>query len=349
MSVTAHYVRRTLQFRKPVLTSRGSLDTHNVWYILLREHNRVGVGEAAPLKGLSIDDRPDFEQKLKQCCDAINQGEEPDLDGFPALQFAFETAFRSLKSPHPYELFLTSFLKGEGIPINGLVWMADDHTMLEEAKLKLEQNFTCLKFKVGALDFDAECRLLEAVRKLPSGRNIEIRLDANGAFNESDVHEKLREFSRFHIHSIEQPVKQGQGLLMQEVCRKSEIPVALDEELIGVTDTEKQIHLLKETGPAYLILKPTLLGGLERSAQWIRFSRKFNMHWWATSALESNIGLNAIAQWVSGYQPTLAQGLGTGNLYTNNVNSSLFIDQGKLNWSSQINWVDPGMLIVHDE
>lgn len=337
----ASYNKHSLTFKKPARTSRGEMLSHEVYFIKLQHNNRTGYGEAAPLKGLSIDDRPDFEQKLIECCQFINDGLPVDalpLTAFPSLQFAFETASFSLQFKEPFKVFETSFYTGTPIKINGLVWMNTKQEMLEEAFAKAEQGFDCIKFKVGALDFDEECRLLEAFRKRYSAFKVELRLDANGAFTPTDAINKIKELSRFEIHSIEQPIKAKQQEWMQELCATTPIPIALDEELIGVDVTLEGERLLKFIKPQFIILKPTLLGGFINANTWIKYSEQQEIGWWATSALESNIGLNSIAQWCSSHHNSLPQGLGTGGLYTNNVNSPLLVEKGYLMYRPNTIW-----------
>jgi o-succinylbenzoate synthase len=342
--IIASYTKHSLTFKKPARTSRGEMLSHEVFYIKLRQENRVGYGEASPLKGLSIDDRPDFEQKLKECCQYINDGLPVDalsLKEFPSLQFAFETASLSLPFNEDFKVFDTAFFRGAPIKINGLVWMNTKTEMLEEAFLKVEQGFDCIKFKVGALDFDEECRMLEAFRKCYSSFKVELRLDANGAFSTDDAQEKLKELSRFDIHSIEQPIKAKQPDYMQELCAKTRIPIALDEELIGLDVVNDGNALLKYIKPHYIIIKPTLIGGFANANAWVKHAQLNNIGWWATSALESNIGLNAIAQWCSTYKNDLPQGLGTGALYTNNIESPLSILDGELLYNVNKFWQTP--------
>jgi o-succinylbenzoate synthase len=343
----ASYFKHELQFKKPARTSRGEMTSHTVYYIQLQQGTRKAWGEAAPLKGLSIDDRPDFENKLKTCCEFINQGlpiDALDLAEFPSLQFAFETAQLALQFDEPFKLFDNSFYTGSPISINGLVWMNELTEMLDEAFAKAEQGFTCIKFKVGALDFDAECRMLETFRKRYSAFKMDIRLDANGAFATNEAEEKLKELSRFDIHSIEQPIKQGQHDWMHELCRKNIIDIALDEELIGKRTNEEMKQLLRHIKPQYIILKPTLIGGLGKADEWIQLAQQHTVGWWATSALESNIGLNAIAQWCAQFKSDLPQGLGTGSLYANNIISPLEVYQGNLHYIQQRIWQLPTFL-----
>ncbi|MES2559307.1 MAG: o-succinylbenzoate synthase [Bacteroidota bacterium] len=342
--VTASYSKHELAFKRQARTSRGAMENHIAYYVILKEGNRTGIGEAAPLKGLSIDDRSDFENKLKECIAYIHDGlpvDALDLTEFPSLQFAFETASLSLKFEKPFTVFENSFMQGMPISINGLVWMNSRDEMLEEAYTKAAEGFSCIKFKVGALDFDEECRMLEAFRKRYSSFKVELRLDANGAFATDEAEQKLKELSRFGIHSIEQPIRAKQIDHMQELCIKTAIPIALDEELIGVNVQLDGGGLLKFIKPQFIILKPTLLGGLAASDQWIKHAQYHTIGWWATSALESNIGLNAIAQWCANHETNLPQGLGTGSLYSNNIQSPLSVHQGYLHYNQNAFWSFP--------
>ena len=341
MKFLATFFKHELQFLKPAQTSRGEMQTHPVYYLTLKKGNAIGVGEAAPLKDLSIDAIDGLEERIKQFCLQINEGIHPhelDLEKFPSIRFAFECALKELENPTEHILFDTAFIRGKGIPINGLVWMDSSDEMLKQAFKKVEDGFDCIKFKVGALDFDEECRMLETFRKKHSHSKVEIRLDANGAFKNDEALRQLKELERFDIHSIEQPIKAKQIEMMQEICAKSKIPVALDEELIGVdvmTEGKKLAQFIK---PKFIILKPTLLGGFTFSEQWIKYADEQNIGWWATSALESNIGLNAIAQWTSSLQTSLPQGLGTGSLYKNNIQSPLKVKAGFLFYENFFNW-----------
>lgn len=331
----ASYKKHVLQFKRPVRTSRNELETHTVYFIALQRttDGKVTYGEAAPLVGLSIDDVPHFEQQVQRYCQDINEGMAPaDLDftGYPSIQFAVETALLCMQHQQDFTLYQTSFLAGEPIKINGLVWMDTKENMLQEALQKAAEGFTTIKFKVGALDFDEECRMLESFRKQFNAYKVDIRLDANGAFKNDDVLMQLQELARFDVHSIEQPIKPKQWDLMEEVCVESPIPIALDEELIGLSAHDEGTKMLRKVKPAYLIIKPTLIGGLTAGDHWITCAEKLEIHWWATSALESNVGLNAIAQWVTTKNNLLPQGLGTGSLYLNNVTSPLKTANGKL-------------------
>lgn len=316
----------------------------NGYYLYISDSEKTGVGECSFIEGLSIDDLDTYEQALQQLCKAIEQGEKtmlPDFTKYPSLKFAYETALIDWQAGGKQILFPSAFTAGEkNISINGLVWMGSRDFMFNQIQQKLQDGFKCIKIKVGAIDFEEEISLVEFIRsKFPSDV-IEIRLDANGAFTGNDVWHKLDALSKFQIHSIEQPVKQGQFELMTQVCEKSPIPVALDEELIGIKSVIHKAELLNIIKPAYIILKPSLIGGLTSSNEWISIAEQLGINWWATSALESNVGLNAIAQWVFTKHPTMVQGLGTGSLYTNNIDSPLYIANGTLGFdvSKRFSW-----------
>ena len=323
---------KTLPFKIPATTSRGAYKERVIHLITMEKEGKIGIGECSPLIGLSTDYEEGLEDKISSFCDEINQTQilEPKAyNNYPAFLFAIESALRQIETGTKHLLYYTDFSSSNtGIPINGLIWMADSENMKAQMLKKLKDGYTILKLKIGALDFDEECRLIESLRKEKNAFDLEIRVDANGAFENEFALEKLKELSRFELHSIEQPIKQGQWDLMQEVCAKSAIPVALDEELIGVFDTKET--LIKHIDPQFLILKPTLLGGFSHCDEWIGLANKYNKGWWATSALESNIGLNAIAQWTSTHNTTMAQGLGTGQLFEKNYDLGLSIKKGYL-------------------
>lgn len=322
----------TLDFKRPSGTSRGILTQKETWFLIIRKDGNYGIGECGMFKGLSFDDVPGFEEKLEWTCRQIQKGLPYLLDelrDFPSIQFAVEQAFLSLHSEDSLNLFPSAFTKSEArIPINGLIWMGDESYMLEQIQQKLEEGFRCLKLKIGAIDFRAEISLLEAIRKEYSQEQIELRVDANGAFNPVEALDKLNELANFGIHSIEQPIRQGNILLMKDLCAKTPLPIALDEELIGVVDIKKKEELLETVKPQYIILKPTLVGGFRGSGEWIEIAERLGIGWWVTSALESNIGLNAIAQWTYTLKNTMPQGLGTGGLYTNNFEGPLQVEKG---------------------
>lgn len=330
----ARYHRYLLDFKKPAGTSRGVLHQKETWFIILEKEGKTGIGECGILRGLSADDRPDYEEKLHWACQNIHLGLEAlyrELIEFPSIQFGLEMAFQSLAAEHPFELFLSEFTKHQlGIPINGLIWMGDKTSMLAQIDEKLQSNFNCIKLKIGAIDFKKELELLAFIRAHYSAEQIEIRVDANGAFSSNDVLDKLNQLAEFKIHSIEQPIAKGQISEMKKVCAASPIPVALDEELIGVFLASEQENLLEQIRPQYIILKPSFVGGFKGSAQWIELAQKMNIGWWATSALESNVGLNAIAQWTFLQNNPMPQGLGTGALYINNFDSPLEVKNGQL-------------------
>lgn len=345
MSFKAEIQKHILEFKTPAKTSRNTLNQKPLWLVKLshaKQPNVFGLGEISPLKGLSVDDVEGFETHLQQTIYHINNGEHPlelGLEQWPSIRFGIETAWLDLQNGGVRKVFDTPFYSGmQQLPINGLVWMNNSADMLRQAQEKVEAGFGCIKFKVGALDFDEECRMLEALRKQFNAFKIEIRLDANGAFAPDTALEQLKELARFEVHSIEQPIKQGQWETMQEVCAKSKIPVALDEELIGIPVGQKGQQLLAAISPQYIILKPGLLGGFDVSRQWIELANKNNIGWWVTSALESNVGLNAIAQFTSLYKITMPQGLGTGQLYTNNFNSPLQMQNGYISYVPTKGW-----------
>jgi o-succinylbenzoate synthase len=340
--IKANYKKYILNFKNPSGTSRGILRTKETWFIILTENGKIGVGETGLFRGLSIDDISNYEDKLIWVCNNIDLGLENLLKAlyeFPSIQFGLEQAFLSLNSEDKFELFPSQFTRGEkSIPINGLVWMGEKDFMKNQIKEKLSIGFSCIKMKIGAIDFDTEIELLKSIRKEFSPNEIELRVDANGAFNSKDALEKLKILSELEIHSIEQPIKQGQVNDMSELCAKTPLPIALDEELIGVFSSEEKKKLLKTIKPQYIILKPSLIGGFAGSKEWINLADQTNCGWWITSALESNIGLNAIAQFTDTLQSDLPQGLGTGGLFTNNFDSPLEVKNGTLQYNPKQNW-----------
>jgi o-succinylbenzoate synthase len=329
---TYKITKHRLDFIKPAKTSRNTFLHRDIWVIeLFDAQGNVGRGEASPLSLLSVDDDPAYEQVLKSKLElfcANGSLEEAELNGWPSIRFGIETAMLHLKAGSDI-LFNTAFTRGEhSIPINGLVWMNEAPFMLEEAFQKIATGFNVIKIKVGALDFDEECRLLEQIREKYNAFKITLRLDANGGFKADEAQEQLEELKRFEIHSIEQPIATKQWDNMAKLCKESPIPIALDEELIGVEQRTDKEKLLDYINPQYIILKPNLVGGFTQSSEWVELAQKRDVKWWATSALESNIGLNAIAQWVSQYNNPLHQGLGTGALFKNNFDSRLKLESG---------------------
>ena len=338
----ATFFKHTLQFKQASGTSRGVLTLKDTWFIKLENNILKGIGECGMFKGLSIDHRDDFELKLKWTCQNIDLGLEVllgQLVSFPSIQFGLEKAFASLNNKSPFELFPSEFTKGkDSIPINGLIWMGESSFMKQQIKDKLEGGFSCIKLKIGALDFETELALLKSIRNEYDMQTIEIRIDANGAFKPNEALEKLKQLSDYNLHSIEQPINQGQIDDMAQLCLDTPIPIALDEELIGIFSVTNKQFLLQTIKPQYIILKPTLVGGFKGSQQWIDVAESNKIGWWVTSALESNIGLNAIAQWTYTLNNTLPQGLGTGGLFTNNVQAPLVVRSGRLFYDLKTNW-----------
>ncbi len=319
----AEWRRYRLDFRFTAITSRESLTYKDTYFIKIWHEDCPGVyglGEAALFRGLSCDDRPGYEEMVAAVCrePEIYSADISLLDGWPSIKTGFETAIADLASGGRR----CPFASGSwSIPINGLIWMGDRHTMRERVDAKLAEGFPCIKIKIGGIDFQDELDLLAYLRSRDP--EVEIRLDANGAFRPDEVLGRLERLAGFGIHSIEQPVRAGQYVEMARICRESPIPVALDEELIGLNDTVKRREMLSEIRPAYIILKPTLCGGFSGADEWIRLAEETGAGWWATSALESNIGLNAIGSWLSTKDTDMPQGLGTGQLYHNNIPSPL--------------------------
>lgn len=320
-----------------------------------------GIGECSTIPGLSPDPMDSYDAKLRELCEVINVGKTSeiiDLSAFPSIQFGLEMALQELTVAHqlsresgksihstltaeqfidsPHLLFPSDFTLGKkGIAINGLIWMGDKAFMKKQIDQKLADGYRCLKLKVGALHFETELSVIQEIRSHFSADQLELRLDANGAFTKENAMDKLKMLSQFHIHSIEQPIRQGQHETMVELCHTSPIPIALDEELISypVEQAEELLLLLR---PAYIILKPSLLGGFTASQQWIDAAEKTSTNWWVTSALESNIGLNAIAQWTFTLNNPLPQGLGTGQIYRNNFLSPLYNKNSSLMFKEEI-------------
>jgi len=338
----ATFQKYILNFKQASGTSRGILQTKETYFLKLEEANKIGIGECAIFRGLSIDDRPDYEEKLSWVCNNIHQSESfllKELVEFPSIQFGLEQAILSLKSEDSFKLFPSKFTNStDVININGLIWMGNEAFMNQQIQEKIAAGFSTIKMKIGAIDFDAELKLLKSIRTNFSSNEIELRVDANGAFKPNEALEKLKQLSDFEIHSIEQPIKQGQVDEMATLCLKTPLPIALDEELIGVFDVTKKQELLQIINPQYIILKPSLVGGFRGSEEWIQLAEKQKIGWWITSALESNIGLNAIAQWTYTLNNKMPQGLGTGSLFTNNFESPLEVKNGHLHYNKTKNW-----------
>ena len=340
--VVADYKKYILNFKNPSGTSRGILKTKETWFIILKKDDKMGIGETGLFRGLSYDDVENYEEKLNWTCKNIHLGLKSllnELIEFPSIQFGLEQAFLSLQSKNPFELYPSKFTESKDvITINGLIWMGDKAFMKKQIQEKIDSGFSCIKMKIGAIDFDSEIELLQSIRKEFTSNEIELRVDANGAFHPKEALEKLKRLSDFDLHSIEQPIKQGQIEEMADLCSKTPLPIALDEELIGVFSSTKKKELLEVIQPQYIILKPSLIGGFAGSTEWINLAEKNNIGWWITSALESNIGLNAISQFTYTLGSNLPQGLGTGGLFTNNFDSPLQVKNGALHYNNQLKW-----------
>ena len=330
---------RVLHFKQPAGTSRGVYTERKSWLVEATDGERRGVGECAPLPDLSCDARPDYAEVLRRFCDDVERTGQIDVEAmrdYPSMLFGLETALGMMDG---HTLFDTPFTRGEeGIPINGLVWMGSYEEMLARMEQKLEQGFRCVKLKIGAIDFESELEMVKRIRQRFSHHDVEIRLDANGGFKFEEALYKLELLSQYVVHSIEQPIRQGQWANMAELCRDAPLLIALDEELIGVNDPETKRQLLNIIKPAYIILKPSLHGGMTGCREWIAAARDMGIGSWITSALESNVGLSAIAQFCSDvYGPhiSMPQGLGTGQLFTDNIPMPLEIRGDKLWMNAQ--------------
>ena len=332
--------KRQLHFKQPARTSRGAYSVRDVWYVKIQsaeQPERLGIGECAPLPDLSCDALPDYEQILANACLRLEQEGRLDterLRPYPSILFGLETAVRHFEAGS-YALWDTSFSRGEaGIPINGLIWMSDYSNMLKQIETKLSAGFRCIKLKIGAIGFEEELALLRFIRNHFPVKELELRVDANGAFSPDDAQDKLNRLAELDIHSIEQPIRAGQWEAMAQLIAGASLPVALDEELIGVHSLEEKRKLLTAIRPRYLILKPSLHGSFCGCDEWMEEAGKLGIGWWMTSALESNIGLNAIAQRCATFNNPLPQGLGTGQLFTDNIDLPLFVRKDCL-------WYDP--------
>lgn len=333
-----------LQLKRPSGTSRGVLTTKDTWVVKVWNDTHpevVGIGECALFRGLSCDDRPEYEAVLQNFTPNLPPVDElfVMLKYYPSILFGIETALADLKNGGKRIIFHSDFADGKSsIPINGLIWMGTKDEMKLQIKEKIEQGFSCIKLKIGAIDFEAELGLLKSIRKEFNASDIELRVDANGAFAVEEALEKLHRLSDLDLHSIEQPIRAAQWESMRKLCSETPLPIALDEELIGINDFNVKKELLTTIRPQYIILKPSLHGGFSGSDEWIRLAESLHIGWWATSALESNIGLNAIAQWCATHPSSLPQGLGTGLLYTNNFESPLTLIGDKLTYDVNRPW-----------
>lgn len=355
MSLRVSYLKYTLNFTFEAGTSRGTLTQKDSYFLRLSDSDQpdvVGYGECGPLRGLSLDDIPDFEDRLSEYCQYFNQ---LDLQLFdwnvtvilnqlisqqhPSILFGFETAMHDFLSGGHRLIRESEFVHGRrAIPINGLVWMGSHEAMRKQIDQKIAAGYTTIKLKIGAIDFEQECALLAYIREQYSPEQITLRVDANGAFHPDEALVKLERLAQYHLHSIEQPIAAGQHDLIAALCSQTPLPIALDEELIGHMEYVDKFRLLKKIQPQYIILKPTLLGGMRHCDEWIELANRLSIGWWITSALESNIGLNAIAQYASQFKNLMPQGLGTGQLYHNNISSPLHIEAGTLRYNPATPW-----------
>lgn len=356
MPLRASVHKHILQFNFEARTSRGSMKERPVWFLKVWQTEQpevLGLGECAPLVGLSKESNEEAETELTAWAEKVEGAnlssqklsltelhvflsENKLLPTCSSVAFAVEMAMLDLLNGRKRLIFENDFVKGKPIPINGLIWMGGLDYMLQQIDIKIRDGFSCIKMKVGSHNFEKECDILQYIRRKYYKQNIVIRLDANGAFKADDALDKLRALARFDVHSIEQPIKPSLPE-MEMICRESPVPIALDEELIGIPSADR-LSLLTRLKPKSIILKPSLMGGLQSTAEWIQLANQLGMSWWITSALESNIGLNAIAQFTAQYPINIPQGLGTGSLYTNNIDSPLQVEAGKINYNSLTDW-----------
>ncbi|WP_407406023.1 o-succinylbenzoate synthase [Chryseobacterium sp.] len=323
----AKYYQYLLKFKRPSGTSRGVLYEKETFILEISRGDQKGIGECSLFRGLSFDDREDYEEKLQWLCDNINENPafiKEELEEFPSIWFGFEQAMMNLK--YGDNLYFPSpFTKGDhSIKINGLIWMGNAGYMEDQIQEKLALGFRCIKLKIG-VNWAEEYAVIQHLREKFPKEALELRVDANGAFSKEEAKVVLQQLSDLDIHSIEQPIKAGEWSDMAELCAGTPTPIALDEELIGIIDPEERANLLDIIQPQYIILKPTLVGGFSGSDEWIKLAEERNIGWWITSALESNVGLNAIAQYTFTKKNKMPQGLGTGGLFTNNFDSNLLL------------------------
>lgn len=329
---TASFYRHLLEFKRPGGTSRGVLHHKETFILEIFDGEKKGIGECGLFRGLSFDDVADYEEKLQWLCDNITLDEETikrELKNYPSIWFGYEQAILNLK--YGQDLYFPGeFTQGKKtIKINGLIWMGNPEFMKKQIAEKLDLGFSCIKLKIG-VDWDSEKEILQKIRKNFPASDLELRVDANGGFSFEKAKAVLQELADLQIHSIEQPIKAGQFAESKKLCAETPTAVALDEELIGIIDTGEKRNLLQKIQPQYIILKPTLVGGFSGTNEWISIAKEMNIDWWITSALESNIGLNAIAQYTFTKNQKIPQGLGTGGLFTNNFPTRLFLDGDSL-------------------
>lgn len=350
----ARWLRHTLHFKESAGTSRGVLREKDTWFLLLSRAGVSALGECAMFRGLSCDDVPGYEDKLDEMCRRINRNQPVDPASFadyPSIRFGIECAFGTLAAREEGKEFLASdFTAGlAAIPVNGLVWMGDFGRMARRLEEKIEAGYRCIKIKIGAIDFGEELALLRRIRDRYDENDIEIRVDANGAFSPDDAPERLKRLSDFRLHSIEQPIRAGQRPQMARLCQETPLPIALDEELIGVNDPAEKRRLMEEINPQYIVLKPSLIGGMESCREWISLASEAGTGFWLTSALESNVGLDAIARFSYLCNPVIPQGLGTGALYTDNVDYPFEIRRGMFRITGPVPDTDTVLEALHKQ
>jgi len=341
----ARWIERTLEPRFELGTSKGPITTRTVWYLIAWHHDRpevVGIGEAALFPGHSKEFPADVKLKLMELCadtDGWQRRLTGDLVDVPSVRFAVEQCLRDLEAGGTKTLFASDFTLGRrAIPINGLVWMGDKATMTQRIREQIEGGHTTVKMKVGAIGIDDELALLKAVRAEYGPDDITLRVDANGAFTAQQAPEVLKRLADLQVHSIEQPVAPGLYEVMAELCAASPVPIALDEDLIGLNTRDAKVDLLDSIRPPFIVIKPSLVGGWAATQEWIDLAKARGIGWWITSALESSIGLNAIAQYTATLNVSIAQGLGTGKVYANNVPSPLSVERGMLHYRPEMEW-----------
>lgn len=341
----AAYAPYTLNFITPGGTSRGVMTTKDTYFIKIWDESNpdvYGIGECALFKGLSAEDDDEYENKLIELCKNVGLGEPTDLSTHSSILFGFESAILDFSNGGKRVCYPSKFVTGEyKIPINGLVWMGKKEEMLSRIDEKVAAGFHTIKLKIGAIDFQQELEMIKYVRTRYSEKSLEIRVDANGGFTAENAMRRLEQLSKHNIHSIEQPIKPNQWEEMANICANSPIHVALDEELIGITNPMVMLELLRTIRPHYIILKPSLMGGMSGSLEWLRMAAQLGIGGWVTSALESNIGLNALAQWVTTLEPKIPQGLGTGMVFSNNIQSPLTQKEDYLMYNPSISWNIP--------
>jgi len=341
----ARWIERSLEPHFTLGTSKGSITTRTVWYLIAWQHARPevrGIGEAALFPGHSREFPADVKTKLLELCMDTSNWERrltDDLVDVPSVRFAVEQCLRDLEAGGTKTLFPSEFTLGrQAIPINGLVWMGDKATMKQRIREQIEGGYTTVKMKIGAIGIDDELDLLKAVRAEYSANDLILRVDANGAFSAQQAPDVLKRLADLQVHSIEQPVPPGLYEVMTELCARTPIPIALDEDLIGLNTHDAKVDLLDNLKPQYIVIKPSLVGGWAATQEWIDLAKARNIGWWITSALESSIGLNAIAQYTATLHVTMAQGLGTGKVYANNIPSPLLAEKGFLRYRPEEDW-----------